>query len=212
MDRNNPDPPRKDTYGAYKVSEYTHKGKGKAYRVDESDGVPARAETLTEVAAQLEAEADVDFKKKHRLGKDKEAYKAEYKTTRDALRGLSPFDFSRQLQEVKGLTPEEYETILRSLQEVKMNAKLYGCFFAGAALAFTHWQRHVLPRSFYPFALVVGTAAGASFGLIRTGAYIAESVDALGKDYEISRLMKQDIFDSRPDLDSGLRAQYYIHQ
>ena len=101
---------------------------------------------------------------------------------------------------------------MRALTEVKMNAKLYGCAFAGAALGFTHWQRHVLPRSFYPFALVVGTAAGASFGLIRTGSYIAESVDALGKDYEISRLMKQDIFDSRPDLDAGLRAQYYIHQ
>ena len=211
MDRNNSNPPQKETYGAYKVSEYTHKSERKSYEVDESAGVPARAETLSEVAAKLEAEADVGFKKKHKLGKDKEEYKAEYKTTRDALRGLSPFDFNRQLQEVKSLTPEEYETILRALAEVKLNAKLYACCFAGATLGFTHWQRHVLPRSFYPFALIVGAAAGASFGLIRTGAYIAESVDALGKDYEISRMMKQDIFDSRPDLDSGMRAQYYIH-
>ena len=33
-------------YGAYKVSEYTHKDQKKSYRVDESDGVPARAETV----------------------------------------------------------------------------------------------------------------------------------------------------------------------
>ena len=97
MARNNSDSPPKETYGAFKVSEYTHKGEGKSYAVDESSGVPARAETLSEVAAQLEAEADVGFKKKHKLGKDKQEYKAEYKTTRDAMRGLSPFDFNRQL-------------------------------------------------------------------------------------------------------------------
>ena len=211
MDRNNSDK-QKDSYGAFKVSEYTHQGKGKGYKVDESTGVPARAETMSEMAAKLEAEADGDFKKKHKLGKDKEEYKAEYKTTRDALRELSPFDFKRQLDEVKGLTPEEYETVLRALEEVKMNAKLHACAFTTAAVGFTHWQRHVLPRSFYPFAFCIGMAAGGVFGLIRTGSYIAESVDALGKDYEIARMMKQDIFDTRPDLDSGMRAQYYIHQ
>jgi len=29
-------------YGAYKVSEYTHEKGGKSYKVDESEGVPAR--------------------------------------------------------------------------------------------------------------------------------------------------------------------------
>ena len=161
---------------------------------------------MTEMAAKLEAEADIDFKKKHKLGKDKEEYKAEYKTTRDALRELSPFDFKRQLQDIKSLTPEEYETILRGLEEVKLNAKLYSCVFMSAALGFTYWQRHVLPRAFYPFAFTIGMCTGCAYGLIRTGSYIVESVDALGKDYEISRMMKQDIFDTRPDLDAGMRA------
>ena len=57
-----------------------------------------------------------------------------------------------------------------------------------------------------------GTIAGSSYGLIRTGWHIVENLDALGKEYEISRMIKQDIFDSRPDIDSGMRAQYYIHQ
>ena len=34
----------------------------------------------------------------------------------------------------------------------------------------------------------------------------------LGKDYELSRLLKQDIFDTRGDLDSGMRAYYYMQQ
>ena len=142
MDRNNSDNTEsqpQESYGAYKVSEYTHKGKGKSYSVDESTGVPARQETMTELAAKLEAEADVDFKKKHKLGKDQQEYKAEYKSTRDALGGLSPFDFKRQLREIKSLTPEEYETILRGLDEAKVNAKMYACAFTSAAVGFTYW-------------------------------------------------------------------------
>ena len=48
--------------------------------------------------------------------------------------------------------------------------------------------------------------------MIRTGWFVVERIDQLGKDYEISRLVKQDIFDSRPDLNSAMRAQYYIYQ
>lgn len=58
----------------------------------------------------------------------------------------------------------------------------------------------------------MGSFAGASFGTIRTAWYMAERVDSLGKDYEISRLMKQDIFDTRPDLDQSTRANYYMYQ
>ena len=106
------------------------------------------------------------------------------------MKDLSPFDFKSQLQIIKGLTPEEYETVLRGLEEVKLNAKLYSCLFTGAALGFTHWQRHALPRSFYAYALIVGVATGSTYGLIRTGPYIVESLDALGKEYEISRMVK----------------------
>ena len=110
------------------------------------------------------------------------------------------------------MTPEEYETILRSLEECKVNIKLYAFMFSTAAVSFSYWQRHVLPRVFYPFALCTGIMTGCAYGTIRTGAFAVERVDALGKDYEISRMMKQDIFDTRPDLDAGMRAQYYIHQ
>jgi hypothetical protein len=58
----------------------------------------------------------------------------------------------------------------------------------------------------------MGLMAGGMYGTIKTGWYFVEKVDALGKDYEISRMMKQDIFDTRPDLDSGIRAQYYMYQ
>ena len=70
------------------MSEYTHSGKGKSYTVDESDGVPARQETMTELAAKLEEEANIDFQKKHKLGKDKEEYNAQFKTTKDAFKEL----------------------------------------------------------------------------------------------------------------------------
>ena len=33
-------------YGAYRVSEYTHQGQGRGYKVDESQGVPAREDAL----------------------------------------------------------------------------------------------------------------------------------------------------------------------
>ena len=153
----------------------------------------------------------MDHKKRHKLGKDSEEFKAEYKTTRDAIGDLSPFKFKKQLADIKSLTPEEYETILLSLHEAKLNIKLFALFFSGAALSFTYWQRAFVPRWFFLVSLGVGGLAGASYGLIRTGWHLVEHVDALGKDYEISRMMKQDIFDSRPDLDSGMRAQYYIH-
>lgn len=63
-----------------------------------------------------------------------------------------------------------------------------------------------MPRWFYAISISVGALAGVSYGVIRTGWHLVEHLDALGKDYEISRMMKQDIFDSRPDIDSGMRA------
>ncbi len=54
--------------------------------------------------------------------------------------------------------------------------------------------------------------AGSIYSFTKTSWFIVEQIDALGKDYEISRIVKQDIFDTRPDLNSAMRAQYYIHQ
>ena len=145
---------------------------------------------MTELAAKLEEEANIDFQKKHKLGKDKEEYNAQFKTTKDAFKELEPFNIKKQLFEIKSMTPEEYETILRCLEEFKVNAKMYAFLFSFAAVSFSYWQRHVLPRAFYPFALVTGIATGSAYGIIKTGAFAAERVDALGKDYEISRMMK----------------------
>ena len=80
-------------YGAYKVSDQTHKG----YRVDESDGVPARQQTTSDLEKILEQAANIDFKKKHTKMNDNEEYKAEYKTTKDALKELSFFNYKQQL-------------------------------------------------------------------------------------------------------------------
>ena len=43
---------------------------------------------MTELAAKLEEEANIDFQKKHKLGKDKEEYNAQFKTTKDAFKEL----------------------------------------------------------------------------------------------------------------------------
>lgn len=110
------------------------------------------------------------------------------------------------------MTPEEYEAIVDSVEELKANCKVYALEFTTFSLAFTYWQRRFVPRSFFLFAAVIGSATGIGYGLIRTGWYFAEKVDQLGRDYEISRVMKQDIFDSRPDLDSSTRASYYMYQ
>lgn len=77
-----------------------------------------------------------------------------------------------------------------SLHEVKLNAYLFGTGFATAALGFTYWQRVYLPRWFHFFGASVGILTGASYGLIRSGWHIVENLDALGKEYEISRMMK----------------------
>ena len=95
---------------------------------------------------------------------------------------------------------------------MKANVKYYSFGFLGLSVGFTYWQRMYLPRGFFPFAVVMGAFAGVTYGSIKTGWYFVEKLDQLGKDYELSRMVKQDIFDTRPDLDSGTRAQYYMYQ
>lgn len=110
-DKNQAAGEKQQVYSAYKVSEYTHQDAKRGYVVDESNGVPARANTTSELERRLEQAADIDFKKKHTKSNNDEEFKAEYKTTKDALKELSPFHFRQQLQTIKSLTPEEYETI-----------------------------------------------------------------------------------------------------
>ena len=109
------------------------------------------------------------------------------------------------------MTPEEYETVMLAINEFKLNMKVYATIGVVTTMSFSYWQRAYLPRWFYGIAFATGALTGSLYGIIRTGWYFCESIDALGKDYEISRMLKQDIFDSRPDIDSGMRAQYYIH-
>ena len=47
-----------------------------------------------------------------------------------------------------------------------------------------------MPRPFYAFALGMGLAGGYLFGALRTTWYLVEQVDALGKDYELARMVK----------------------
>ena len=45
------------------------------------------------MAAELEKSSDFDHKKRHKLGKDSQEFKEEFKSTREAVKGLSPFRF-----------------------------------------------------------------------------------------------------------------------
>ena len=67
-------------YGAYKVSEYTHTDEQRGYRVDESSGVPARAETdPNDLMTQLEEMAgSMDYQKKYTKENSQESSKQEY--------------------------------------------------------------------------------------------------------------------------------------
>lgn len=160
----------------------------------------------------MQQASEVDFKKKHTMANNNESYKAEYKTSKDAVNDLSPLNFRAHLEETKKLTPEEYETILNTITEFKANAKLYSLTFGLTAFAFLFWQRRFVPTWYMILATGSGSLAGATYGCLRTSWYFVESVDKLGKDYELSRMIKQDIFDSRPDLDSSTRVNYYMYQ
>ena len=78
------------------------------------------------------------------------------------------------------MTPEEYETMLYTIEEQRANCNLYSLGFTTLSLGFTHWQRHVLPRSFYVFAFIAGSTIGHLAGYMKTNWYLIERVDALG--------------------------------
>ena len=101
---------------------------------------------------------------------------------------------------------------MSSWNEAKVNMKLYAAFFTALAFGFTYWQRAHITKTFYIVPLVIGCTTGAVYGAIRTGAHFVEAMDRLGKDFESARIVKQDIFDTRPDIDAGMRAQYYMYQ
>ena len=47
---------------------------------------------------------------------------------------------------------------------------------------------------------------GFCFAAARTSWYYVESLDKLGEQYELSRMVKQDIFETRPDMNTAMRA------
>ena len=119
---------------------------------------------------------------------------------------FSPLKWRQQWQLIKNFTPEETVTLDNCLAELKTNFKVYTAGFVTLATAFNYWQRHVVPRKFYIFTLGVSTLTAAVFSCVKTSWYYVEQMDRLGQDYELSRMMKQDIFDTRPDMDTAMRA------
>lgn len=71
------------TYGSFKVNEYTHGKEG--YRIDEPPEIEEKKRKKDEFIQKLESDADIDYKKQHRKAEEK----AEYKSTRDALKEFS---------------------------------------------------------------------------------------------------------------------------
>ena len=98
------------------------------------------------------------------------------------------------------------------MNELNLNTKYYCSIFLSTTMAFNYWQRQFVPRKFYLFSFTVSLFTGFLFSTVKTSWFYVQQMDKLGQEYELSRMMKQDIFDTRPDLDSGMRAQYYEHQ
>lgn len=182
-DQENPD----KIYGAHKVSQYsTPKGR---YRVDESDGVPARQSTRSELFDQLEKDSEIDYKK--RFSKADGGMEAEYKSARDVLGDFSPFQWRKQLNFIRdNYTPEEYETVLDWLYVMKLNCKKYSIYFSAFTLSFVYWQRMFLPRWFFLPASLFGVFMGTTYGIISSSRIIIENLDKLGKEYQLSRMVK----------------------
>ena len=47
---------------------------------------------------------------------------------------------------------------------------------------------------------------GSLAACVKTSWYYVDQMDQLGEEYELSRAMKQDIFDTRPDMNTAMRA------
>ena len=96
--------------------------------------------------------------------------------------------------------------------ELKTNITYYTSGLLAATMGFNFWQRQYVPRKFYVFSIFSSMMAGTMLGCVKTSWYYVEQMDKLGQEYELSRVMKQDIFDTRSDMNSAQRAQYYQHQ
>ena len=107
---------------------------------------------------------------------------------------------------MQNYTPEEYETIENCFGELKLNFKYYSTLFGIGCLGFTYWQRQYVPRKFYFYAGAVALSLSSVASMLKTSWYFVEQMDRLGEEYELSRIVKQDIFDTRPDMDTSMRA------
>ena len=175
--------------------------------------MPARQDTNQNMLKQItEATGGLqDFRKKHKIetNESEDGFKKEYKSTRDVLAYMSPLRYRQQWQIVKNFTPEEHETLESCLFEYKTNLKYYTSIFLTGCLGFNYWQRQYVPRKFYFFSFCISCSMGALFSSVKTAWYFVEQMDRLGQEYELSRMIKQDIFDTRPDMNTAMRAQYY---
>jgi hypothetical protein len=68
MSGDNNSTPNSKVYGSYKVSEFSHGKEG--YRIEEEPEIEERKKRKEQFIKQLESDADLDYKKQHRLGED----------------------------------------------------------------------------------------------------------------------------------------------
>ena len=208
------DPELQKKYGAYKVSEFTHGKDG--YKFESPSAEPEKFNDRTvspdDQFLQNMENQDVDYRKRYTLKERKETFKKEFRSASDVFKEFSPFRLTKQMNYIKNLTPEEYETVLMVLDDLKCNTVIYSALFLSLTSGFTYWQRMYLPRGFWFFTGFFGIFSGVFMGTIKSGYFGIEQLDKLGKEYELSRLIKQDIFDTRPDVDADIRALYYMKQ
>ena len=57
-----------------------------------------------------------------------------------------------------------------------------------------------LPRWFYGVTFVFSLSAGAMLSVIQAYREFVINLDKLGKEYELSRMIKQNLFDTHPEL------------
>ena len=92
------------------------------------------------------------------------------------------------------------------MNEYKVNFRVFTSIFLTVGLGFNYWQRSYVPRKFYGFTIAASLVGGSIWAGVRTSWYFVEQMDKLGQEYELSRIVKQDIFDTRPDMDTSTRA------
>lgn len=72
---------------------------------------------------------DVDYKKRYTLSEKNKSFEKEYKSAKDVFKEFSPRQWRNQINYIKNLTPEEYETVLGCFDYFKRNSVAYSGLF-----------------------------------------------------------------------------------